>query len=53
MLSTMIAHSPGSLFWVPDYADSDQWCCCVVDAMNKFTWTREVLWRKRVGMATL
>ena len=24
-----------------------------VDAMNKFTWTAEVLWRKRDGMATL
>ena len=25
----------------------------VVDAMNKFTWTAEVLWRKRDSMATL
>ena len=24
-----------------------------MDVMNKFTWTTEVLWRKRDGMATL
>ena len=27
--------------------------CGVVAATNKFTWTAEVLWRKRDGMATL
>ena len=26
---------------------------CVVGVMNKFTWTAEVLWRKREGMYTL
>ena len=26
---------------------------CVVAAMDKFTWTTEILWRKRDGMATL
>ena len=25
----------------------------LVDEMNKFTWTVEVLWRKRGGMATI
>ena len=34
-------------------ADPSLWGLCVVDAMNKFTWTAEVLWRKRDGMATL
>ena len=29
------------------------WGLCVVAAMNKFTQTAEVLWRKRDGMATL
>ena len=35
------------------HVDSSQWGPCVVAAMNKFTWTTEVLWRKRDGMATL
>ena len=26
---------------------------CVVAMTNKFTWTKEVLWRKRDSMATL
>ena len=26
---------------------------CVVAAMEKYTWTTEILWRKRDGMATL
>ena len=26
---------------------------CVLDVINKITWTAEVLWKKRVGMATL
>ena len=34
-------------------ADSGPQGPCVVDAMNKFTWTTEVLWRKRDGTATL
>ena len=33
--------------------DSGPWGPCVVAAMNKFTRTAEVLWRKRDGMATL
>ena len=38
--------------WVSDM-DSDQRGPCVVDAMNKFTQTAEVLRRKRDGTATL
>ena len=26
---------------------------CVVAAMDKFTWTTEILWRKREGIVTL
>lgn len=26
---------------------------CIVVAMNKYTWTTEVLWRNRDGMAAL
>ena len=26
---------------------------CVVAAMDKYTWTTEILWRKRDSMATL
>ena len=29
------------------------WNPCVVAAMDKFTQTTEILWRKRDGMATL
>ena len=36
----------------PD-ADPRPWGPCVVDEMNKFTQTAEVLWRKRGVMATL
>ena len=34
-------------------ADPGQRDPCVVAAMDKFTWTTEILWRKRDGMATL
>ena len=34
-------------------ADPSPWGLCAVAAMNKFTWTTEVLWRKRESMATL
>ena len=34
-------------------ADSSQRGLCVVAAVNKFTQTTEVLWRKGDGMATL
>ena len=34
-------------------ADSVQQGLYVVDETNKFTWTAEVLWRKRDGLATL
>ena len=34
-------------------ADPDPQDLCVVAAMDKFTWTTEILWRKREGMATL
>ena len=37
----------------PDDADSVLQSPYVVDAMNKFTQTTEVLWRKGNGMATL
>ena len=43
----------GPCFWVPDDADSDQQSLCVVDAVNKFTQTAEVLWRKMDSTATL
>ena len=32
-------------------ADSGPWVLCVVAATNKFTWTTEILWRKRDGIA--
>ena len=34
-------------------ADPDPQDLCVVAAMDKFTWTTEILWRKTDGMATL
>ena len=34
-------------------ADAGPQDLCVATAMNKFTWTTEILWRKRNGMATL
>ena len=34
-------------------SDPGPWDLCVVAAKDKFTWTTEVLWRKRDGMATL
>ena len=36
------------VIWTPS-----QRAPCVVAVMNKFTWTAEVLWRERDGMATL
>ena len=37
---------------LPD-VEPGPWGLCVVAAINKFTWTTEVLWRKRESMATL
>ena len=34
-------------------ADPGPWDPCVVAAMDKFTRTTGILWRKREGMATL
>ena len=34
-------------------ADPSPWDLCVVAAVEKFTWTTEILWRKRDSMATL
>ena len=34
-------------------ADPAAWDPCVVAAIDKFTWTTDILWRKRDGMATL
>ena len=38
---------------VANDADPSPWDLCVVAAMDKFTQTTEILWRKRDGMATL
>ena len=38
---------------IPCDTDSVQWGPFVVDVINKFTQTAEVLWRKKDGMATL
>ena len=36
------------------YSDADpgQWDPCAVAAIDRFTWTTEILWRKRDSMAT-
>ena len=43
----------GSFFWSCIDANPSLQGLCVVAAMDKFTWTTEILWRKRDGVATL
>ena len=47
-----LQQDPLEIEWCPD-ADSILRSPYIVDAMNKFTWTTEVLWRKRDDLATL